>query len=190
VFYEPLSQTYAAEMTLVARTTGGTAQMIEQVRSAIQTENRDLAVIDVATLEEQWHEAAAPARQRSLVLVGLCGLGLLLSSVGLYGVVSYSVRQRVRELGVRMALGARAGDIAGLILRQALRLVSIGLALGIAASLAATRIVASVLFGVSAQDPLTFGGVAVVLAAVAAGASFLPARWAMKVDPVLAMRAD
>ena len=190
VFYEPLTQTYSTQMTLVARAYGDPRLLIEPIRREIQSQNPDLAVVDVRTLEDRFRESAAPALQRSIILVSTCAIGLLLSSLGLFGVVSYSVRQRVRELGVRMALGARPRHIATMVLRQALQLVMAGLAIGLIASFAATRIIASVLFGVSPQDPATLGLVAFLLISIALAASYLPARWATRVDPILAIRAE
>jgi ABC-type antimicrobial peptide transport system permease subunit len=113
-----------------------------------------------------------------------------LSACGLFGVISYGVRQRVRELGVRMAIGARPADIGLMVLRQAMKLVGTGLLIGVFLTFAATRIVSTVLFGVTPHDPLTLGIVLILLAIVAAAAAYMPARWAMRVDPMRSIRAD
>jgi predicted permease len=190
MFYEPLSQTDSAQMTLLLRVDGDPAALAEPVRREIQSLNLDNAVVTIRTLEDQFREAAAPSRQRAIVLSVICGIGLLLSAFGLFGVMSYGVRRQVRELGVRMALGARPSDIGIMVLRQALRLVGTGLGIGLIAAFGATQVIKSALFGVSAHDPLTLCLVAGLLGGVGAAAVYLPARWAMRVDPMLSIRAD
>jgi predicted permease len=189
-FYEPFTQTYSQQMTLLARSHGDANLLIEPIRREIQSQNPDLAPIAIRTLEDQFRESAAPSRQRATFVAAICGAGLLLSACGLFGVMSYGVRQRVRELGVRMAIGARPADIGMMVLRQALRLVGTGLAAGLILAFGATRIIAGALFGVTTHDPLTLCIVLVLLAGVAVGAAYLPARWAMRVDPMLSIRAE
>jgi predicted permease len=190
LFYEPLAQPYPAQMTLLVRTGKEPRLLAEPIRREIQSQNPDLAGITIRTLEDQFQESAAPARQRALVLAAACATGLVLSAFGLFGVVSYDVRQRVRELGIRMAIGARPVDIALMVLRHSLRLVGIGFALGLFLALGATRVIAAVLFGVSTHDPITLLIVALFLAAVAVGAAYLPAQWAMRVDPMSSIRTE
>jgi ABC-type antimicrobial peptide transport system permease subunit len=190
MFYEPFAQTYSAQMTIVARTHTDPRLLIEPIRREVQSRSLDLAAITIRTVEDQFREATAPSRQRALILVGICAIGLTLSAFGLFGVMSYGVRQRVRELGVRMAIGARPADIAMMVLRQTLQLVGSGFVIGLILAFGATRIIAAALFGVSAHDPITLGMVVLVLAAVAVGAAYLPARWAMRVDPMTAIRNE
>jgi ABC-type antimicrobial peptide transport system permease subunit len=129
--------------------------------------------------------------QAAGALLGLFGaLALALALVGLYGVISYSVSQRAREIGVRMALGARGSDVVRLVLSQGLRLTLIGLGVGLAGALLVSRVLSSVLYGISPTDPLSFGAVAVALTLVALLASYLPARWATRVDPIRALRSE
>jgi ABC-type antimicrobial peptide transport system permease subunit len=125
-----------------------------------------------------------------LLLTIFAGTALLLAAIGLYGVISYSVAQRTRELGIRIALGAQKGDVLRLILRQGMTLVAAGIAFGIAASLGLTRLMATLLYGVSATDPLTFLALSIALLAVAFVACWLPARRASAVDPIVALHAE
>jgi ABC-type antimicrobial peptide transport system permease subunit len=120
----------------------------------------------------------------------LAGLALLLASIGIFGVLHYAVTQRFAEIGVRVALGAGPGDVARMVVGQGLRLAGIGVAIGVVGALAVTRLMSSMLFGVKASDPVAFAGAAAVLLAVAAVASWAPARRASRVDPVVALRAE
>jgi ABC-type antimicrobial peptide transport system permease subunit len=131
------------------------------------------------------------ARRLNLWLLGIfAGIALVLSAAGLYGVISYLVAQRTREIGVRIALGAQTRDVVGMVMGQGARLTAVGIALGLLGALAFTRVLASLLDGVSARDPLTFAGVAALLAAVALLATWLPARRAARVDPMTAIRNE
>jgi len=131
-----------------------------------------------------------PSRVAAWTLGGFGLLALLLAAIGIYGVVSYSVAQRTREIGVRMALGAKEKDVLGLVLGQGVWVIAIGLIVGLMLSVAATRVIAGFLYGVGATDPLTFAGVPLVLGFVALVASYIPARRAAKVDPLRALRYE
>jgi len=139
----------------------------------------------------QVYSASLGSRRFNVVLIGFFGIvALLLATTGVFGVMAYSVSRRTREIGVRVALGAASGDVLRMILSQGLRTIFMGVAIGIAGSLALTRTVESLLFGVTATDPLTFGGVTLLLVGVALVACFIPARRAMKVDPMVALRYE
>jgi ABC-type antimicrobial peptide transport system permease subunit len=145
---------------------------------------------DVQTLGYFVREATAQPRFTATLAAAFAVLATLLAGLGIYGVLAYGVAQRRREIGIRMALGARAADVRALVVGQAMTLAVIGVAVGVAAAIALTRVLASLLFGVSASDPLTFAGVCVLLMMVVAAAAYLPARRATRVDPLVALRAD
>jgi putative ABC transport system permease protein len=189
-FYRPLAQEYSPQMTLVIRSPGDPGFLVATVRREIQSKNRDLAIVNSRTLDEQLHSALSSSRHIAILLGGVCIAGLLLTAVGLYGVVASAVRERVREFGVRVALGAQSRDIRSMVLTRGLRLAVAGLGIGLAAALGVTRILTSVLYGVDRNDPLTLFAVTLLMVAVSLAASYLPARWATKVDPSRALRVD
>jgi putative ABC transport system permease protein len=189
VFYQPLHQYFSAQMTLLLRAPDA-ANLVDRIRREIQRENPDLAVVDIRTLEDLLRIEIAPRRRAATILGTLCVLGLLLSAVGLYGVVAFGVRERVREFGLRVALGARAADVRSIVLGRGLRLTLMGFLIGLVSSLGLTRVLRIVLADVAAFDAVTLSIVGLVLAAVALLASYLPARWATKVDPAIALRSD
>jgi ABC-type antimicrobial peptide transport system permease subunit len=160
------------------------------VRAIVEELDPSLAVAEIRTMESMVADALGSERFVTLLLALFAGLALLLAVVGLYGVVSYGVSQRLREMGVRLALGAEGGDIRGLVLRQSLTLVGVGLLVGVVGGLSLTRLMSNLLFGVSATDPWTYGAVALLMAAVAGAASALPARRAARVDPIRVLRAE
>ncbi|MFL6500783.1 MAG: ADOP family duplicated permease [Candidatus Udaeobacter sp.] len=179
-----------AANALVVRTTVEPMSLAASVRNAIWSVDKDQTVADIDTMDHI--VAKAVARQRfSMVLLGVfAALALLLASVGIYGVMSYSVAQRTREIGIRMALGARRADVLQMTVRQGLKLVGAGMILGLAAAFLLTRVMATLLYGISATDPITFVGISVVLLAVAVLASYVPALRATRVDPITALRAQ
>jgi putative ABC transport system permease protein len=173
---------------LVVRTQVAPLSLAASVRNVVWSVDKDQPVSEIRTMSDIVSQAVA--RQRfSMLLLGLfAGLALLLAAVGIYGVMSYSVAQRTREIGIRMALGAQKRDVLGMTLRHGLQLVAIGVVIGIAGAVGLTRLMASLLFGVSATDPGTFAAITIILAGVTLLASYIPAMRSMKVDPVIALR--
>lgn len=188
--YIPLLQEYAPQFNLHVRTSSEPKGMIAALRAEVQRIDPSLSVLNIQTLTERIQNSLGGERTQATLLGSGGVLALLLAAVGLYGVMSYSVAQRTREIGIRMALGAGRGNVMGLVLRQGVMLVSAGVVLGLAGAFVATRVLASLLFGVSAKDPLTFIGTSVVLLVVALLASYVPARRATKVDPIIALRYE
>ena len=185
----PLLQTNKANMEIFVRTERDPKPVIAGVRAALRALDPNLRP-SVDVLEQNLERWIAPARTGALLSTVLGLLALLLTSIGIYGVMACAVSQRTREIGVRMALGARQNDVLRLVLRQGLRLVRVGLALGLGGALALGRVLSRFLFGLSPLDPFAFGGVTVFLIAVAMLACFLPARRASQVDPMAALRYE
>ncbi|MBA2341405.1 MAG: ABC transporter permease [Pyrinomonadaceae bacterium] len=181
---------YMRAMDLVIKTSDEPSSLVAAIRREVQSLDRDQPLGNVRTLESLMAEAVAPRRFSLLVLGVFALIALLLSAVGLYGVLSYVVTQRTREIGVRMALGAQTRDVLKLIISQGIRLALAGVGLGLLAAFAFTRLMSSLLFGVSASDPLTFVGIAALLMFVALLSCWLPARRATKVDPIIALRYE
>jgi putative ABC transport system permease protein len=177
-------------ITFVVRTAADPASLISRIRTEVGAMDKDVPVADLSTLGSWVTEAMAPTRFLLALSGTFAGLALVLAAIGLYGVVSFSARQRTREIGVRVALGASDRDVRRLIVGQGMIVAAVGIVLGLGASLAVTRVVSSYLVGVSATDPVTFVGVPLVLLGVAALASYLPARRAMTIDPVRALHEE
>ncbi len=177
-------------LTFVVRTAADPTGLLPLIRAEVNALDPDVAVADLTTLESWVTEAMAQTRFLLALSATFAGLALVLAALGLYGVIAYSARQRTREIGVRVALGASDGDVRRLILGHGLVMAAIGIVLGLGASVALTRVVSSYLVGVSATDPVTFAGVPVVLLGVAALASYLPARRAASIDPISALREE
>jgi putative ABC transport system permease protein len=188
--YWPLDQDVRRSIVVVVRTAGDPTSVVGGVRAAVRDLDPQLPVYDVRTMEER--VATTIARPRvTAVLVGVfAATALLLAAIGIYGVVSYTVAQRTRELGVRMALGAPAAGVLRLVVGQGMLPAVGGVVVGLAGAWAAARVLGSLLYGVSASDPWTFAGVALFLLMVALVATWLPARRATRVDPVIALRAE
>ncbi|MFY9825467.1 MAG: FtsX-like permease family protein, partial [Thermoanaerobaculia bacterium] len=175
------------EMGIVVRAAGDPSSLAAPVRRAVLAVDPRLPVFDVATLDEIRAAAVATTRFNMLLLTALGGIGLLLAAVGIYGVISWFVSQRTQEIGLRMALGATERGVLTLVAWQAMRPVLVGLLVGLAGAVAATRALSGLLFGVTATDPATFAGVLVVLTGAALLASWLPARRAARVEPTRAL---
>jgi putative ABC transport system permease protein len=190
IVFLPMTQDYVPAATLHVRTTSNPESVVATARAALQSLDPNLAITNVFTIEQILSQALWAPRMGGLLLALFGALALVLSAVGVYGVLSYSVNQQTREIGLRMALGAQRGDVMRLILAQGLRLTVVGLGLGILAALALMRVLVSLLFDVRAYDPSTYTAVTLLLTAVALLACYIPARRAMRVDPMVALRYD
>jgi putative ABC transport system permease protein len=190
VVYVAHAQNTRSTLTLAVRTTNDPTSAIAAIRSEVQALDKNLPIYSIKTLEQYISSSVAQPRFNSLLLGIFAAVALLLTIVGLYGVMSYSVTQRTHELGIRMALGAQPRDVLKLILKQGMGLTLIGITLGLAGAFALTRLAESLLFGVSATDPLTFVAVSALLLGVALVACFVPARRATKTDPMIALRYE
>jgi putative ABC transport system permease protein len=188
--YMPYSQNVSSGMTLVVRTLSNPSNSVAAVREQVQAIDKDQPVYDIRTLAQLLGEAIAQRRLNMLLLGAFALIALLLATSGIFGLMTYTVTQRTHEIGIRMALGAQKSDILKLIFGRGMSLTLIGLMVGLAAAFALTRLMSSLLFNVSATDPLTFLSVALLLAAVALVACYIPARRAMKVDPLIALRYE
>jgi putative ABC transport system permease protein len=160
------------------------------VREEIRAMDRDLPPFDIRPMTEVLNLSLATQRFTMLLLGIFAALALALAAIGIYGVIAYSVTQRTHEIGIRRALGAGTSDVVKMIAREALVLAGSGIVVGVAASIAVTRLINGLVFGVSVTDPVTFAAVAVLLASVAFLATFIPARRAIKVDPMVALRYE
>jgi predicted permease len=190
IVYFPLARDYKGDVALLARTTGDPRSLLDAIRREVRQLDANLPVYDAKTMREHLRLALFPLRTGAWVTGGFALLALFLAGLGIYGVMSYAVNQRTRELGIRMALGAQGGDVLRLVIRHGMLLTLIGLALGLAGALALTRLMASVLVGVTATDAVTFVGVTLLLALVILLACYVPARRATKVDPIIALRCE
>jgi predicted permease len=188
--YMPLLQGFRPDLKLLLRTRGDARELLQALRERVRALDPTVALLGARTMEDQVGRAYFLPRNGALLLSGFGLLALLLAAVGLYGVISYAVSRRTREVGIRMALGARHADVLGLVVGEGFRLALIGVAVGLAAAFAVTRFLAGMLYGVSPTDPLTFVAVPVVLTVVAVVASYLPARRASRVDPMTALRYE
>lgn len=188
--YLPHPQYANGYLTLVVRTQSEPLTLAGEIRQQILKVDPDLAASNVASMDQIISESVGSERFSAVLLGTLAGLGLILASVGVYGVLSYGVSQRTREIGIRMALGAVRRDVLALIVGQGVRLLLVGVGLGMTAALMVTRFMSGLLFGVSARDPFTFAGVALFLAMIAILACYVPARRAAKVDPMVALRYE
>jgi predicted permease len=189
-YYVPLGRQDNGHRTLWIRTRGAPRALAGDVQRALASVSPDLPYVSVRPLEDLVEPRYRPWRLGAMAFGLFGGLALVLAGLGLYSVLAYTVAQRTRELGVRIALGATVGNVSRLVLRQGLSVAAVGIVLGLALALAAGKVLASVLYGVSPRDPLVLAGAAGVLLAAAALASWLPARRAARVDPVMALRSE
>jgi putative ABC transport system permease protein len=186
--YVPYRQKYDTDMTLAVRSTSDPAALTSAIRAAVASVDKDQPLFAINTMDDLVSSSVS-TRHETLVLLGLfSALALILATIGIYGVVSYNVALRRQEIGIRVALGAQQADVLRMVLGQGARLALLGVGIGLVVALALTRLLSSLLFEVRASDPATFAGVAGILVIVALAACYVPARRAMKVDPMVALR--
>jgi ABC-type antimicrobial peptide transport system permease subunit len=192
IFY-PLAQNFKQGVTIVARTGMDPLEITASVKQAVAQLDPDMAVYNIRSLDQQIATSPmgmAPMRMGTIIAGTQGIIALFLATLGLYGLISHSVKRRTHEIGIRIALGATRVTVLRILIEQGLRLVLIGLVLGLAAAFAITRVLSSVLYGVKATDLLTFGGVSLLLASVAVIASYIPARRAATIEPMQALRTE
>jgi putative ABC transport system permease protein len=189
-FYLPFRQNTTTAQFVVVRTASDPRALANSVRAAVAALDKDLPVANVKTMDDLMTEAVGPPRFRTTLVAVFAAIGLLLAATGIYGVMAYAVSERTHELGVRLALGATSGDVLRLVFGEAIALAAIGAAVGIAGAIATTRLMAALLFGVAPTDLVTFATLAGLLVATALAASYVPARRAMRVDPMVALRYE
>jgi putative ABC transport system permease protein len=177
-------------MTLTIRTAGDPLALFSSVRREIWDMDRNLPLVKVRDLSTVVSDAMARTTFTLIMIGAAAGVALLLGAIGIYGVISYMVSLRTREIGVRMALGAQTREVRGMVVRQGMVLAAIGAAIGLVGALGLARLISSMLYGVAPHDPMTLGAVSLSLLVVAAVASWLPAMRAARIDPIEALRAD
>jgi putative ABC transport system permease protein len=185
-----IPQFLSGDMTLLVRTAVDPHNLVHPIEQELQSLARDLPAPEVSTLEEEWQRALRDEGLAAILVGCLSALTIFLATVGLYGLMSFSVKRRTQEIGIRMALGALPGQVLQMVLRQGLILIVIGIGLGLAGALSLTRFLSSQLFGIAPTDPLTFAGVSLLLAGIALLECYVPARRATKVDPIVALRCE
>jgi ABC-type antimicrobial peptide transport system permease subunit len=186
----PLRQASRLSMAIVIRTSGDPKRLSTAIARSVRAADPDQPTFAVRTMDEVQSAAVAPRRFSMQLLGGFAMLALLLAAIGIYGVMAYLVSQRTREIGIRVALGARPSSVVRLIVMYALGLAAAGVAIGLVAAVLLSRAMAGLLYQISPTDPWTFGGITLVLFATALVAAMTPARRAARVDPMIALRAD
>jgi len=188
--YIPFRQNVASSMELLVKSKIDSASLVSEIRGAIASVDKDQPIVGIAAMKDL-RSQSMNGRQATLILLGAFSiLALILSAIGIYGVISYSVLQRTHEIGIRMALGAQRADVLRTVLKQGGTIALVGIAIGVAGAVGLTRLMSSLLFSVSASDPVTFTGVAFLLLAVAMLACYIPARRAVRIDPMMALRYE
>ncbi len=190
VYYLPQSQIPFSELSMVVKTSNDPHGLINSATREVQAMDSELPVFGIKTMDEYVSSSVAAPRFNTTLLAIFASVALVLTVIGLYGVMSYSVAQRTNEIGIRMALGAQTRDVLGMIVRDGLKIVAIGLLLGIGGALALTRLLESLLFGITTRDPITFLAIAGLLSLVAMAACCIPALRATRVDPLEALRCE
>jgi len=190
IYYLPLSQSPSRGLDIVVRTTANPKSMSDAIRNAVRQVDSNQAVYDLRTMDDLVDSSLVSRRFIVVLLSTFAGLALLLSALGLYGVISYGVHMRVRELGIRMALGAGRSDVLRLVLRRGIEMAAIGLVIGLLATFLAGRVLSSMLFATSLFHPLTLLATSALLTATVLLASYLPARRASKLDPMHTLREE
>jgi putative ABC transport system permease protein len=189
--YFPLTQlSFARTMYLAVRTNLEPASVTSAIRQQVLDVDKNMPIYEVSTMDQLLANSVVQPRLNLTLLVAFAAIALVLAAVGIYGVMAYTVTQRTHEIGIRMAMGAQSEDVLRQVLAEGARLAAIGLAIGLAGSLVASRLIATLLFGVKPTDPVTFAAVTVILASVSLAACYIPARRATRVDPLVALRYE
>jgi putative ABC transport system permease protein len=189
-YYLPYRQNPWNRQFVVVRTAADAGSVASAARQAVTELDKDVPISRVKTMEDLMTASVAPPKFRTVLVAMFALAGLLLAAVGLYGVISYAVSERTHELGVRIALGADRGDVVRLVLAEAMTMAVAGILVGLAGAFATTRLMQSLLFGVTSTDAATFAGISVLLLLTALAASYLPTRRATRVDPMIALRYE
>jgi len=188
-YWPPPEQSYRY-MTVVVRTESSPTSLVPAIRNEVLAMDRDQPISDAVSMEELLGSSVSKSRFSALLLSIFAGLALVLASVGIYGVMSYSVTQRSHEIGIRMALGAQRRDVVRMVVVHGMLLSLAGIAVGLVGSFALTRVLGGLLYGVSSTDPVTFAAISATLVLVALAACFIPARRASRVDPMVSLRYE
>ena len=190
IAYVPIAQAPRMQVKLSARTQGDEAAAVPAIRAAVRELDPRLALADIRTMEQIWERSLSGLREPVWLIGIFAAVSALLAALGLYGVVAHSVHQQRREIGIRMALGARSNDVLGLIVRNVMVMIAAGLVVGLAGAAVLTRVTTSLLFEVSALDPAAFLAAAIAMAAIGLIAALIPASRATRVDPTTALRTE